>query len=423
MKVALLLTGNELMTGDTVDSNSSRIAQSLALQGFDVAHKVTVGDDLALIVRELKNLTHRYEIVIVNGGLGPTVDDLTAEALSILSGQALVENNQALTHVNAWCEARGIAANAANLKQSLLPATAAVLDNPIGSAVGIQLVFNQSLLLCTPGVPSELAAMLDGSVSEALKRAFPVAKARLVRRLKLFGMGESTLQQLLADHCPDWPKEVTVGFRAGAPLLELKLEIDSIEYLDLRNDCEAQLQRIVGEFIVGENDDSLASVVVELLQKRQQQITVAESCTGGMIASQITGVSGVSSVFEAGFITYSNAIKQQILGVDSDLIEQYGSVSEDVVRAMALGALDSASADCVIAVSGIAGPKGGTAEKPVGTVWIAWGSRENLQAKRFNYPVGRQFFQTMISALALDLVRRFLLGSTSLPDYFQRKLR
>jgi nicotinamide-nucleotide amidase len=183
------------------------------------------------------------------------------------------------------------------------------------------------------------------------------------------------------------------------------------------------LQRIVGEFIVGENDDSLASVVVELLQKRQQQITVAESCTGGMIASQITGVSGVSSVFEAGFITYSNAIKQQILGVDSDLIEQYGSVSEDVVRAMALGALDSASADCVIAVSGIAGPKGGTAEKPVGTVWIAWGSRENLQAKRFNYPVGRQFFQTMISALALDLVRRFLLGSTSLPDYFQRKLR
>lgn len=423
MKVALLLTGNELMTGDTVDSNSSRIAQSLALQGFDVAHKVTVGDDLALIVRELKNLTHRYEIVIVNGGLGPTVDDLTAEALSILSGQALVENNQALAHVNAWCEARGIAANAANLKQSLLPATAAVLDNPIGSAVGIQLVFNESLLLCTPGVPSELMAMLDGSVSKALKRAFPVAKARLVRRLKLFGMGESTLQQLLADHFPDWPKEVTVGFRAGAPLLELKLEIDSIEYLDLRNDCEAQLQRIVGEFIVGENDDSLASVVVELLQKHQQQITVAESCTGGMIASQITGVSGVSSVFEAGFITYSNTIKQQILGVDSDLIEQYGSVSEDVVRSMALGALDSASADCVIAVSGIAGPKGGTEEKPVGTVWIAWGSRDNLQAKRFNYPVGRQFFQTMISALALDLVRRFLLGSTSLPDYFQRKLR
>ena len=236
-------------------------------------------------------------------------------------------------------------------------------------------------------------------------------------------MGESTLQQLLADHCPDWPKEVKVGFRAGAPLLELKLEIDSIEYLDLRNDCETLLQRIVGEFIVGENDDTLASVVVELLQKSQQKITVAESCTGGMIASQITGVSGVSSVFEAGFITYSNTIKQKILGVDSDLIEQYGSVSEDVVRSMALGALVLASADCVIAVSGIAGPKGGTKEKPVGTVWIAWGSRDNLQAKRVNYPVGRQFFQTMISALALDLVRRFLLGSTSLPDYFHRKRR
>lgn len=423
MKVALLLTGNELMTGDTVDSNSSRIAQSLALQGFDVAHKVTVGDDLGLIVRELQNLTDRYEIVIVNGGLGPTVDDLTAEALSILSGQALAENAEALVHVKSWCEARGVDANAANLKQTMLPADSAVLANPVGSAVGIQLFFNESLLLCTPGVPSELTAMLDGSITEALKRTFPFAKARLVRRLKLFGMGESSLQQLLADHCPDWPKEVTVGFRAGAPLLELKLEIDSVEHLHLRDDCEAQLQSIVGEFIVGENDDSLASVVVDLLQQRQQQITVAESCTGGMIASQITGISGVSSVFEAGFVTYSNTIKQQLLGVDSDLIQQYGSVSEDVVRAMALGALDSASADCVIAVSGIAGPKGGTAEKPVGTVWIAWGSKDNLQAQRFNYPVGRQFFQTMISALALDLVRRFLLGSTSLPDYFQRKFR
>lgn len=421
MKVALLLTGNELMTGDTVDSNSSRIGQSLALQGFDVAHKVTVGDDLDLIVEELKNLTARYGIVIVNGGLGPTVDDLTAEALSMLSGQPLIENPEALSHVITWCNTKGVEANAANLKQSFLPGNSSVIANPIGSAVGIQLVFNECLLLCTPGVPSELTAMLGGSVSDALKRAFPSAKARLVRRLKLFGMGESALQQLLADHCPDWPEEVTVGFRAGAPLLELKLEIDSMDSVDLRNACEKELETIVGEFIVGENDDSLASVVVDLLQQRKQQITVAESCTGGMIASQLTGVSGVSSVFEAGFVSYSNAIKQTVLGVDNHLIEQFGAVSEQVVRAMALGAIEFSSADYAIAVSGIAGPSGGTEEKPVGTVWIAWGDRDDLQSHRFNYPVSRQFFQTMVSALALDLMRRFLLGSTSLPDYFQRK--
>ena len=421
MKIALLLTGNELMTGDTVDSNSAMIAQSLAVQGFDVAHKVTVGDDLNLIVAELEKLAALYPAIIVNGGLGPTIDDLTAQALSKLTAAPLVENAQALSHVNEWCERRGVAANAANLKQTLLPAKASILANPVGSAVGIALQHHDCLLLCTPGVPSELAAMLEGSVLEALKEGFPNASARLVRRLKLFGMGESALQQIIADQCPNWPSEVVVGFRAGLPLLELKLEIEDEAHLALRDKCEQELRQVVGKFIVGENDDTLGGIVIALLQQQQKQLTLAESCTGGMIASNITAVSGASSVFGAGFVSYSNAVKESVLDVNAALIEQHGAVSEPVVRAMAEGALRRSQANCAIAVSGVAGPDGGTEDKPVGTVWIAWGSTDKLYAHRFNYPVGRKTFQTIVSALALDLLRRYLLGTHEVPNYFQRK--
>ena len=421
MKIALLLTGNELMTGDTVDSNSAMIAQSLAVQGFDVAHKVTVGDDIDLIVAELDKLAAIYPAIIINGGLGPTVDDLTSEALSMLTAQPLAENAEALAHVNEWCERRGVAANAANLKQTLLPVSSSVLANPVGSAVGISLRYKECLLLCTPGVPPELAAMLEGSVLSALQTGFPDATARLVRRLKLFGMGESSLQQIIADQCPHWPSEVVVGFRAGAPLLELKLEIEDEAHLPLRDKCEVELRQVVGDFIVGENDDTLGAIVIALLQQQNKQLTLAESCTGGMIASNITAISGASSVFGAGFVSYSNAVKASVLGVDAALIDAHGAVSEPVARAMAEGALNRSAAHCVIAVTGVAGPGGGTDDKPVGSVWVAWGGVDNINSHLFHYPVGRKMFQTMVSALALDLLRRYLLGSSDVPNYFQRK--
>lgn len=420
MQIALLLTGNELMTGDTVDSNSAMIAQNLAVDGFDVAHKVTVGDDLKLLVAQMTYLAEHYPVVIVNGGLGPTIDDLTAQALANMASVQLEEHDQARQHVLHWCEHRGMEANAANLKQALLPQGAAILANPVGSAVGIEFNFKQCWFMCTPGVPSELKAMLGGSLTESLKRRFSSATSRRVRRLKLFGIGESTLQQLLIDECPDWPEQVDVGFRAGAPLLELKLESDNETEIHWQHQCEQKLRELIGDYIVGENDDSLPEIVVRSLQERGQKITLAESCTGGLIASQITSVAGASEVFEAGFVTYSNEMKSQLLNVDPFVIDAEGAVSAAVVESMAKGALSASAADYVIAVSGIAGPGGGSAEKPVGTVWLAWGDSQNINSHRFFYPVGRQMFQTMISAVALDLMRRHLLGQSGIPGYFQR---
>ncbi|MGB5324890.1 MAG: CinA family nicotinamide mononucleotide deamidase-related protein [Pseudomonadales bacterium] len=419
LRIALLLTGNELMRGDTVDSNSARIARSLAAQGFDIACKVTVGDDLTLLQEELARLAANYPAVIVNGGLGPTRDDLTAEVLARVQGEALVENSDALAHLQQWCKQRGFALNQANRKQAQLPASAKVLANPVGSAVGFYLRHGNCLVLATPGVPGELEAMLAGDVPRVLYEQFPAAESRYIRRLKLFGIGESTLQQKIDDMQASWPVEVELGFRAGAPLLEVKLEVAAREHLALRDACEAMLRSVTGDYIIGDDDVTLAQLVVQALGAAGKKLTLAESCTGGAIAAQITSVAGASEVFEAGFVTYANRIKHALLGVDDDVLARYGAVSEPVALAMAHGALRASAADYAIAVTGIAGPGGGTEDKPVGTVWIAWGSAASMGAARFCYPVSRAMFQTMVPAIALDLLRRELAGRRSVPDYYR----
>ncbi len=423
MKLHLLLTGNELMSGNTVDSNSARIAQQLAYCGLRVARKVTVGDDLDLLVNEIKQASEASDILIVNGGLGPTVDDLTPQALALAAGVQLQEHPEASEHVKNWCERRGAACNAANMKQAMLPAGTEIVANPVGSAVGFSLELNGCLVICTPGVPSELTAMLKQAITPLLQARFPGVASPSILRLKIFGIGESSLQQRVNDALPDWPKEVDLGFRAGAPLLEIKLTINDASHEKLRGQCEQQLYELFGDHIIGNDDITLAESVIDLLKKADAKLTTAESCTGGLIASLITEVAGASQVFEAGVVSYSNAIKHSMLDVaETDLLE-YGAVSETVVKQMAQGALAIANADGIntdyaIAVSGVAGPDGGSDDKPVGTAWIAWGHKDNIKTRQLYLPVERKLFQTMIAALALDLIRRELLGLKAASRYF-----
>ena len=417
MKIALLMTGNELMAGDTVDSNSSSIAKTLAQWGFDVDYKVTIGDDYKLLCDEMKRLSKLYSLVLINGGLGPTLDDLTAEAMANACEVDIEEHAQAKAHVVQWCKERKVALSDANLKQAFLPAGAEVVHNPVGSAPGIACRNKASWLLATPGVPSELKAMLESSIKELLDREFPHASGSHIRRIKMFGIGESTVQQRVNDQIPDWPDEVDFGFRAGLPLLEIKLTVDDEAHLPLRDRCEQQINSLFKDSIVGENDDSLAHLVVELLRGKQQKIALAESCTGGQIAAMLTSVAGASEVFDAGIVSYANFAKEEILGVNPGTIEDQGVVSESVVLEMAQGALRVAKADMAIAVSGIAGPGGARPGKPVGTVCLAWGDADNMQSLEFFFPLGRAYFQPYVSAVALDLIRRKLLGIDALPDF------
>ena len=423
LKVQLLLTGNEIMSGDTVDSNSAMIAQRLGELAIGVHRKVTVGDDVPLLQAELSAMINDAELVIVNGGLGPTIDDLTAEILAAVAGVPLEEHPQAVAHLQQWCAKRNLQLNAANLKQAMLPAGASIVDNPVGSAVGFEMTVGSCRVICTPGVPGELRAMLDGIVADLAARLQRPTE-RSILRLQTFGLGESTAQQIITDEIPDWPAEVQLGFRAGAPQMEIKLSINSAAAADAQRHCRDQLQRLFGDHIIGEGDLTLAQRVLQLLRERNATLTTAESCTGGLIASQLTRVPGSSEGFHAGFVTYSNAIKQSALGVREDTLAQHGAVSEDVVREMALGALDRASADYAIAVSGIAGPDGGSPEKPVGTVWVAWGDRNHIRTRGLCWPVERTLFQTMIAAAGLDMIRRILSGIEEEPRYFgQRRIR
>ncbi|MEQ9462592.1 MAG: CinA family nicotinamide mononucleotide deamidase-related protein [Haliea sp.] len=422
-QIQLLLTGNEIMSGDTVDSNSAMIALRLAEIGLGVYRKVTVGDDSALLQAELRAMAGQADTVIINGGLGPTVDDLTAEVLAAAADVGLVEHPEALAHLEGWCARRNLPLNAANRKQALLPAGARVIPNPVGSAVGFELTLGDCRVICTPGVPGELRRMLD-TIVDALGRSLARPAQRHVLRLQTFGLGESTAQQMISDALPDWPAAVELGFRAGAPQMEIKLAVKDARDLPLRDQCERQLRQLFGDHIIGEGDTQLAARVLELLQVRGETLTTAESCTGGLIASMLTRIPGSSAGFHAGFVTYANDIKTAVLGVQETTLETCGAVSEEVVREMALGALERSGADYAIAVSGIAGPEGGTEDKPVGTVWLAWGSVDKLQTACLLWPVERGLFQTMVAAAALDMVRRRLLGIASEPRYFsQRRAR
>ncbi len=422
MKLRLLMTGNELMSGVTVDSNSALIAQKLEPLGLRVSSKLTIGDDLALLCAELERLASDSDVLIVNGGLGPTSDDLSAEALAAVCGVPLAESATALAHLEAWSARRGFAMNAANRKQAMLPAGAAVIANAVGSAVGFRMRYHDCEILCTPGVPGELRRMLDQEIVPWLGAQFPSADRIVITRMQVFGIGESGLQQRLTEECPHWPPHIELGFRAGAPTLELKVSSFRAADEQDRLSCERRVRELFGDYIIGTGDTSLARCVVESLRTAGKRVATAESCTGGLIAAMLTEVPGASAVYEAGVVSYSDRIKQQLLGVETRTLAEHGAVSEQVVLEMARGALALSGAEYAVSVSGVAGPDGGGPDKPVGTVWICWGGQERLRARQLYFPVARKLFQTMVAATALDLLRREILGIEVEPSYFRERV-
>tara|TARA_R110001592_G_scaffold318212_1_gene595267 strand:- start:13137 stop:14429 length:1293 start_codon:yes stop_codon:yes gene_type:complete len=424
--VQLLLTGNELMTGDIVDSNSAMIAQQLKELGLEISRKVTIADDLESLVHEINLLAAQADILIINGGLGPTIDDLTAQALAKATNVELVEHSKALEHLTAWCKKRGAKLNTPNLKQTILPQNCSIIANNQGSAVGFKVNHLHCDIYCTPGVPSELRGMLTEQIVPDIALSLPNELICDVTRLQVFGLGESTLQRMIDEELPDWPESIELGFRAGIPLLEVKLTTTSQEAHNHKHFWQEKLIKILGNHLIAQINHkplTLAEHVLLKLADDNLKITTAESCTGGSIASMITQVAGASASFEAGFVTYSNNMKTKLLGVSEQLLSKYGAVSQEVVIAMAQGALENSSADLVIAVSGIAGPDGGCDEKPVGTVWLAWGSKENLKSVCLLMPLPRHYFQKYVASIGLDLIRRELINSQEVPFYIIERQR
>ncbi|WP_286235283.1 CinA family nicotinamide mononucleotide deamidase-related protein [Thalassotalea sediminis] len=418
--VQLLLTGDEIMNGDIVDSNSAMIAQQLMPLGINISKKTTVADDLAVLVAQIELLSAQADILIINGGLGPTVDDLTAQALAQACNVPLKQHEQAYQHIVDWCQKRNYSLSDASIKQALLPLGVEIIENSIGSAVGFYMRYQGCDIFCTPGVPKELALMLKKYIAPKLSQNSLVSTGFKVEKFQIFGIGESSVQQLITDNLADWPDDITLGFRSCAPMLEIKLTtFANVSALHLKQ-WQDKLLQLLGDHVLCQIVDeppTMAEHVLTLLKANKKTIATAESCTGGLIASLLTDVSGASEAFEAGFVTYSNQMKHTLIDVPNDLLSLHGAVSEPVVKAMAQGAIKRLAADYAIAVSGIAGPNGGSIEKPVGTVWIAWGSLNNMQTTRFQINGDRHYFKLSVAHRALDLIRRCLINSKEIPMY------
>ncbi|MGB1197675.1 MAG: CinA family nicotinamide mononucleotide deamidase-related protein [Thalassotalea sp.] len=422
LNIQLLLTGNEIMSGDVTDTNSVMIAQALKAIGAEVTKKTAVADNISLLVSEILSISQHADVLIINGGLGPTVDDLTAQALAQANNTSLMLNKEAEHHLQQWCNQKGVALSKANLKQALLPENAQIIANTIGSAVGFTVTINHCDIYCTPGVPRELSLMLVQSIIPAVQTKLPATPSYIVKRFQTYGIGESNLQTLIEQHFPIWPKDIELGFRANRPFVEVKLTSKNNNGAELLPLWSKKIQQLLGAHILDEisqNERSMPAHILSLLFNKNLQITTAESCTGGLIASQITSIANASASFEAGFVTYSNPMKTALLGVKKSTLARHGAVSQAVVEEMALGALKQSGADIAIAVSGIAGPSGGSKEKPVGSVWIAWGSATKINSQYFCIKGSRQDFQHAVTYRALDLTRRFLLDITDQPWYIR----
>ncbi len=424
MNAIILSIGDELTLGQTVDTNSAWLSQQLAAVGCGVSAHVTVSDDQAAIEDAIREAILKCDFLLISGGLGPTEDDLTRQALAAVMNVELELNARWLAELEKFFTARGRPMPPANRIQAMIPRGAKMIFNHAGTAAGIEAnlprvaaVPEGRLPLChvsvMPGVPKEMKIMFTRDVLPHVKAASGGA-AILSRTLHTFGLGESALAELLGDLMRrDRNPSVGTTVSGGVVSLRVNSRFPSADEAKQNLDSTvAHCHAALGDLIYGEDEQTLQAVVGGMLKRRKPPVTVAtaESCTGGLLAKMLTDNSGSSAYFHRGWVTYSNEAKQELLGVPPEIIEKYGAVSEQTVTAMAANARRLADSNFALAISGIAGPDGGSAEKPVGTTCIAIARESNGYVRQFVFPGDREFVRERAAKMALTMLRFELLG-------------
>ena len=417
IKATIITIGDEILIGQIVDTNSVSIAKRLNEAGITVAEKISIGDDAAQIEATLKRAHTQSQIVIITGGLGPTKDDITKHTLARIFSSQLIEDKAVAEHVEKMLAVRGIAFNALNRSQALVPECCTVLFNHHGTAPGMWFEEGDHVTISLPGVPFEMEHLMD-DVMPRLKAHYSL-HANIHRTMITSGIAESMLAERIAEWEDALPKRVKLAYLPSPNIVRLRLSTyDSEDGVAARNEIDklfSQLYKIIPDNIVGYEDASVQQLVHQLLTERGKTLAVAESCTGGTIASRFTAMAGSSAYFLAGVVAYANEAKRDILGVNYDDIMRYGAVSEQVARQMAEGARHATGADYAIATTGIAGPSGGTAEKPVGTVWIAVATPERTIATMRPSGTDRGQIINRASAYAIEMLYKELKCETKQP--------
>ncbi len=405
--IAVLVTGDELLNGELTDTNTGTIAEILSRYGYRLRCSLAVPDQEKEIIAALKYLAAHVPFVIVTGGLGSTRDDLTARAAARAFNQPQVINEEAMEMVRSWFTRRNRTMEPSNERQALLPQWAVPLPNSIGTAPGFRLRHLNCQLFFLPGVPTEMKAMFEQSVLPLLQQEIPDIRPLQLRTYKIFGLPEPRINRTIP--YSELPEGVHVAFGLDYPLVHLKLKADgdnAIKNLDI---AEMLILKELGPHVMARDDESPAGNVGAMLIREELTLALAESCTGGLLASMFTSEPGASAFLERGGVTYANSAKVGWLGVPQQVLDQHGAVSEQCARAMAGGLRATSKTDLAVAITGVAGPDGGSPDKPVGTVFIALAGQEAIHVKRYQFSGSRNQIQKMSAYMALEWIRRFIL--------------
>jgi len=407
------------MLGRVLNTHQQWLCRQLADLGYIVTRQVAVPDTGNDIQQAVRDALARADLVITTGGLGPTSDDITRDLIAEMLGKPLRQDTAVLGHIQQFFTARKRPMPERTSVQAQVPEGALVLHNPHGTAPGLALQVSPNpfrpggagtWLVMLPGPPRELRPMFTGSVVPLLKRVLPLASGFACRTLKTTGIGESVVQERIAGRLQRLVEAgLDVGYCSRPSQVDVRVAAQGAEAAHQVEEAEAIVRRLLGPRIYGVEDDDLETVIVRLLAERKATLALAESCTGGCIAHRVTNVPGASAVLLAGLVTYSNAAKQRFLGVQAETLAQHGAVSEPVAREMAEGARRETQADYALSVTGIAGPSGGTPEKPVGTVFIGLAGPSGTVTERNFNPYDRETFKQVTAQQALDLLRRSIL--------------
>jgi len=412
MDAEIISVGDELLLGMIADTNSAWLSSTLAAHGIAVARHTAVGDDLNAVQEAVEEATQRAGIVIVNGGIGPTVDDVTRQAVAAAAGSEMRLDDGWLSTMQAKFLYRNIPMPQSNVVQAMIPLNATLINNPVGTAAGFFMKINGAEVSVFPGVPAELKAMFEHEYLPQLILRVQTGRALVTRTLKCFGMPESLINEKIA-HLMGAGKNPQVGLLAKDAVISVKITASAENErlaMAMIDQAKQEVRAILGRAVFGDDDDCLETAIARLLTGRGRTVCTAESCTGGIIAQRLTNVSGSSRYFLGGVVSYSNGSKTDFLGVPEHLFREVGAVSPEVARAMAEGVRRRMGADYALAVTGIAGPTGGTPDKPVGLVYLALSDAAGTEVQELRLSGARDVIRDRSSKFAMEMLRAKLIS-------------
>lgn len=410
LRAAILSTGDELTTGRIVDTNANWIADKVFEAGIDVACVLTVGDDRERLAWAWRQALERAEVVISTGGIGPTADDLTSEVVAQVLALPLIEDAASAERIRQLFSALGREMPLNNLKQALMPAGAVIVPNGLGTAPGYRVTQGDKHVIVLPGVPREMKPMMEETVLPWLRKRAGGDTVHVPRTFQTFGLTESALDEMVAGTVD--PSEARLSFRASFPEISVRVVVRGRpgEAEQRADALAARIRERIGPYVYGEGQVTMEQVVGGLLRERGLTVATAESCTGGLITHRLTNVPGSSQYALGGVVAYANSAKMALLGVARETLAAHGAVSDEAAAEMAAGARRIFNASLGLSTTGIAGPDGGTAEKPVGTVYIGLASDAGVVTRRYQLWGPRDWVKLLASQVGLDWLRRHALG-------------